>query len=71
MTGSPERILAVKLADIGDLLLITPALRALRQAYPAATLDVLVTPRGAAAFDNLNFIDNLLLFDKYPFDYQK
>ncbi len=69
MTGSPERILAVKLADIGDLLLTTPALRALRQTFPAATLDALVTPRSAAAFKKLPAIDNLLLFDKYPFDH--
>jgi heptosyltransferase-2 len=68
MTHSPTRILAVKLADIGDLLLITPALRALRRAYPAATLDVLLPSRGAAALANLSFIDDLLLFDKYPFD---
>ena len=69
VTNPPHRILAIKLADMGDLLLITPALRALRQAYPAATLDVLVTPRSAAALDNLALVDNLLLFDKYPFDY--
>jgi heptosyltransferase-2 len=69
MSVPPERILAVKLADIGDLLLITPALRALRQAFPAATLDALVTPRSAAAFQRLPTIDNLILFDKYPFDH--
>ncbi len=65
----PKRILAIKLADIGDLLLITPALRALRDAYPAAALDALVTPRSASAFQGLALIDNLILFDKYPFDH--
>ena len=69
MRESPERILAIKLADIGDLLLITPALRALREAFPDATLDALVTPRSASAFENLATIDNLLQFDKYPFDH--
>ncbi len=73
MTGDPpskpDRILAVKLADVGDLLLITPALRALRRAYPAAKLDVLATPRSAGALQNLSFIDELLLLDKYQFDH--
>ena len=37
-------ILVVKLAGIGDLLLATPALRALRETYPQAHIDLLVTP---------------------------
>jgi heptosyltransferase-2 len=40
--------LVVKLADIGDVLTATPALRALRLRYPAAQLDVLTTPHAAA-----------------------
>ena len=67
--SKPDRILAVKLADVGDLLLITPALRALHHAYPAAKLDVLATPRSAGALQNLSFIDELLLLDKYQFDH--
>lgn len=38
----PERILVVKLSALGDILFATPALRALRQTYPAATLHFLV-----------------------------
>ncbi len=44
-----DRILIVKLADIGDVLTATPALRALRQAFSAARLDLLTTPPAAAA----------------------
>ncbi len=44
-----DRILIVKLADIGDVLTATPALRALRQTFPAARLDLLTTPAAAAA----------------------
>lgn len=44
-----ERILVVKLADIGDVLTATPALRALRQTFPAARLDLLTTPAAAGA----------------------
>lgn len=42
--GDPRRILAVKLADIGDAIGTLPALRALRAAFPDATIDALVTP---------------------------
>ncbi len=44
-----DRILIVKLADIGDLLTSTPALYALRRTFPAARLDLLTTPPAAAA----------------------
>lgn len=65
----PSRILAIKLADIGDLLLITPALRALRTAFPQAQLDLLVTPHSATALEGLDLVDRYLYFDKAPFDH--
>jgi len=40
----PRRILAVKLADIGDAIGTLPALRALRATFPDAIIDALVTP---------------------------
>ncbi len=64
-----KRILAVKLADLGDALLVVPALRALKQAYPAAQLDVLTTETGQKGLAGLPYIDNLIVFDKYLFDY--
>ncbi len=45
---TPERILAIKLADLGDLLVTEPALRSLRTAYPDAAIDILTTPTAAA-----------------------
>lgn len=42
-----ERILVVRLADIGDVLTATPALRALRGRYPAAVLHLVTTPAAA------------------------
>jgi len=43
-----QRLLVVKLADIGDLLTATPALRALRETWPSARIDLLTTPHAAA-----------------------
>lgn len=63
-----NRILVVKLADIGDVLTATPALRALRQSLPAAHITVLATAGSAAALRNLPSIDDIILFDKFQFD---
>jgi ADP-heptose:LPS heptosyltransferase len=62
-------ILVVKLATIGDLLLATPSLRALRETYPRARIDLLVTPASAGLLDDWDVIDNVIVLDKYLFDY--
>jgi ADP-heptose:LPS heptosyltransferase len=41
------KILVISLAGIGDSLIATPFIRALRENYPAATIDVLVKEAGA------------------------
>lgn len=53
------RILVIHVARIGDTLLITPALRALKRAYPRAHLTVLAHPARRALLENLDFIDTL------------
>src|SRR5436305_2967033 len=63
------RILVVKLAGIGDLLLATPALRALRESYPQARIDLLVTPDSAGLLNGWDVIDHIIVLDKYLFDY--
>ena len=62
-------ILVVKLAGIGDLLLATPALRALRETYPQAQIDLLVTPDSAGLLNDWKVIDSVIVLDKYLFDY--
>ena len=63
------RILVVKLAGIGDLLLATPSLRALRESYPQARIDLLVTPDSAGLLNGWDVIDHIIVLDKYLFDY--
>lgn len=65
---SPSRILAVKLADLGDVLNITPALRALRQTFPDARLDVLVNPHTAMILEGSGLVDEVVLFPKTQFE---
>ncbi len=64
-------ILVVKLAGIGDLLLATPALRALRESYPQATIDLLVTPDSAGLLNGWDAINHVIVLDKYLFDYPR
>ena len=47
--SDPRRILVVKLDHLGDVILATPALRALRERYPEAEIDVLVHPASVVA----------------------
>jgi lipopolysaccharide heptosyltransferase II len=64
----PARVLVVKLADIGDVLTATPALRALRSSFPASHIAVLVTPGSAAVLSDLPYLDDLIVFDKFRYD---
>ena len=64
-------ILIVKLAGIGDLLLATPALQALRETYPQARIDLLVTPESAGLLNGWSVINNIIVLDKYLFDTPK
>jgi len=62
---SPDaRILAICVARIGDTLLVTPALRALRAAVPRGSLTVLAHPKRRALLEHLPFIDRLGSIDK-------
>ncbi len=47
----PQSILAVRLDHLGDLLMTTPAIAALRRAFPGARIDVLAAPWGRAALE--------------------
>ncbi|GAC1578513.1 MAG: glycosyltransferase family 9 protein [Ktedonobacteraceae bacterium] len=66
---SDARILVIKLAGIGDLLLATPALQALRDTYPQATIDLLVTPDSAGLLNGWDVISDIIILNKYLFDY--
>ncbi len=58
------RILLVQLADIGDLVLTTPALSALREALPAAHLTLLTTRPAAPIVDGADLVDEIVTLDQ-------
>ncbi len=55
-----RRILAVRPDNLGDVVLLTPALRALRAATPRAEIQLLASPAGAAVRPLLADVDGLL-----------
>ncbi|MBZ0303439.1 MAG: hypothetical protein K8J31_27095, partial [Anaerolineae bacterium] len=62
------RILLVQLADIGDLILTTPALHALREAQPDAHLTLLTTTHSAPVVEGAGLVDTIVTLDQTAFD---
>jgi lipopolysaccharide heptosyltransferase II len=58
-----RKVLAVRLDNLGDLLMTTPALAAIRHSVPAAHIALLASPAGAALAAHLPFIDATIAFD--------
>lgn len=52
-----RRILAVRLDNIGDVVMLGPALRALRKAFPEAHITLMASPAGSQAAPLLPWID--------------
>ncbi len=58
--ATPRRILAVKLSSFGDLVHVTPCLRALRIAFPEADIRVAVERRWADVLRALPYVDGVI-----------
>ncbi len=61
---SPERMLVLRHRAAGDLLLTTPALRALRQGIPGARIDVLAAKGMEALLEGNTDVDRVLTVDR-------
>lgn len=64
--GSVQRILVVKPCCLGDVLMATPALRALNTRYPQAEIDVLTTEWSAVALQGNPRIARILRYPDRP-----
>jgi heptosyltransferase-2 len=60
------RILVIKLAGIGDGLLIMPALRALRETYPNADIDLLTRYIPAQVFQSWDVLNDIIVINPRP-----
>jgi ADP-heptose:LPS heptosyltransferase len=57
-----SNILAVRLDNIGDVIMLGPALRAVKETAPAARLTLLASPAGATAAPLLPWIDDVIVW---------
>jgi ADP-heptose:LPS heptosyltransferase len=57
-----RNILVVRLDNIGDVIMLGPALRAVKEATPAARLTLLASPAGASAAPLLPWIDDVIVW---------
>ena len=60
---APQRILIVKFGALGDILMATPLLTALRRSYPDAHLTWLVEHGNIQAIDANPYVDEIMLWD--------
>ena len=57
------RVLVVRFSSLGDVVLITPLLRAIRRRHPAAHITVLTRTRYAELFEDNPAVDRVIPFD--------
>lgn len=63
----PKKILVVQLRRIGDVVLTTPALAALKRKFPNAPISFLVEPPAVEAVQGLPFVDEVIVYDANGF----
>jgi len=60
----PQNILIVQTAFIGDVILITPLIRATAELYPKAEIDVMVVSEAAILLKNNHFVQEVIVDEK-------
>ncbi len=66
MAGS--RFILFRNGSIGNTLVAVPAIRAIRQTFPAANLSLVLDSTGAALLKNCPLVDEILVYDKHGQD---
>jgi heptosyltransferase-2 len=61
---APKRILVIRLDRIGDVVLSTPVVQALREAYPHAFIAMMVRPACRELVDGNPYLNYVVLYDK-------
>ncbi|MFH1189434.1 MAG: glycosyltransferase family 9 protein [Candidatus Omnitrophota bacterium] len=60
-----KRTLVITLSNLGDIILTTPVVAALRREFPASRIDVLVGPAGKEVFEKDPSIFKVIIYDKH------
>ncbi|MEQ1975681.1 MULTISPECIES: glycosyltransferase family 9 protein [unclassified Xenorhabdus] len=60
----PQNILIINIARFGDTLLITPVIRALKEKWPEANIDIFVHKKTKEILENIDLINKLKDFSK-------
>lgn len=60
LAGPPERVLVVRLDNVGDVVMLGPALRALRLAWPGTHLTLYASPAGTQVASMLPWVDEVI-----------
>ncbi|MGL4393300.1 MAG: glycosyltransferase family 9 protein, partial [Fusobacteriaceae bacterium] len=58
------KILVIRLSSLGDIVLTTPVLKAMKVKYPEIKLDFLVLDKFQDAIKGCLYVDQLKVFDK-------
>jgi len=61
---SPERILLIRLREIGDVVFTTPAIRAIRQHFPKAHISYVVEPLAAPVVERNPHLNDVIVVPK-------
>lgn len=67
MPGEIEKILFISLSCVGDAVMTTPALQALHQAYPTASIDIVADKRSDSIFYHCPYRGEIFYKDKNRF----
>lgn len=60
-----EKILLVRLDEIGDVVLMTPLLREMRSNYPEADITLIVKPQVYNLVELCPYVNKVMTFDRY------
>ena len=63
-----QRILLIRLSSLGDIVLITPAIRAVRAHFPDAHITMLVGKQSAEVLRENPHLDEIITFDRFAKD---